>query len=270
MRCKRRDALLHVGLEGRVREGGRGARRADERGRHGVDVDAVRTPLDRVALGQVRDRRLGRAVDRLARQRDEAGLRAHVHDAPAALLDHHPRHGLTGEEEALDVEVEGAVEIGLCPVLGRLLLGTQPGVVDEDVDAPERVPHRLDGRSDLRQVQQVHLHAQRPPPHAFDLGREILRVGRHPQPEGHVRTGIRERQGDGSAQATRGARHQCRLAVEPEARVVTHLSLSSWRRGVARCDQTSPSTRRPLRPHRQPLWILLRSTGRMARLTVNN
>ena len=44
---------------------------------------------------------------------------------------------LAGEEEALDVRVEGQVVVGLADVLGRLFGRPQAGVVDEDVDAPQ-------------------------------------------------------------------------------------------------------------------------------------
>ena len=113
------------------------AGRPDERGRHGVDVDAVAAPLDGEALGEVRDGRLGGAVDGLAGQRHEACLRAEVDDAAAAPRDHAAPDRLADEEEALDVDAEGEVEVGLGGILGRRLGRAQAGVVDEDVDAPE-------------------------------------------------------------------------------------------------------------------------------------
>src|SRR5258707_15385289 len=69
-----------IGAEGIVLEPFYGARRLDERRRDRVDRDAVLAPLDRKALGQVMDGRLGHAVDRLGGEPHEARLRAEHDD----------------------------------------------------------------------------------------------------------------------------------------------------------------------------------------------
>ena len=105
-------------------------------------------PLDGQALRQVRDRRLRHAVDGLGRQRDEAGLRAEVHDAPAAVADHHAAHRLADEERPLQVHGQRAIEVRLGDGLGRVGR-TDAGVVDQDVDAAERALRLGDRRLDL-------------------------------------------------------------------------------------------------------------------------
>ena len=62
--------------------------------------------------------------------------RTHVDDGAAALLHHHPRHGLADEEVAFQIDVDDGVPVGLGDVeKGRGL--EDAGVVDEAVDLPE-------------------------------------------------------------------------------------------------------------------------------------
>ena len=70
---------------------------------------------------------------------------------PRALADHHAARRLAREEEALDVDVDRQVEVGLGDVLGGVLRA-EPGVVDEDVEPPEAVDDRVDRRRDLVEV----------------------------------------------------------------------------------------------------------------------
>ena len=117
-------------------------------------------PLDREALGHMRDRGFAEAVDGLTRQRDGARLRPHVDDR-AALARQHVLAGVLGEEERrLHVEVEDEIIVGLDKGLDRPLVDTAAGVVDEDVELAEGGDGRIDRRVALLEVEHVHLQRQ--------------------------------------------------------------------------------------------------------------
>jgi hypothetical protein len=102
--------------------------------------------------------------------------RRHVDDAAApALLHHSPRRSLGAEEGGVQVDVER-----VHPVVPRELekgsVAARAGVVDEDLDAAERLRELVDhvgGRGKLGEVEPPHLRA---PPLRFDLARGVPRA----------------------------------------------------------------------------------------------
>src|SRR5437879_10224128 len=116
-----RDALHHVSAERRVRQRLFGARGRDKRGRHGIHRDVVLAPLDRQALGQVRDGRLAHAVYRFRRQRHKPGLGAHIDDTPPILANHDAAGSLAGKERPLQIQVHGLIKLALWHVLGEIV-----------------------------------------------------------------------------------------------------------------------------------------------------
>ena len=157
--------------------------RHDEGRRHGVDGDVVLAPLDGQALRQVRDGRLGHAVDRLARQRHGAGLRAEVDDPAVALADHHAARRLAGEEGALEVHGERESKSS-SRTSSAGFSGADAGVVDQDVERPKRGDRLLDGGSIWSRSRDVHLQRQRAAADRLDLvasaaaGRDVAQAER--------------------------------------------------------------------------------------------
>jgi hypothetical protein len=174
---------------------------------------------------------LGQAVDRLSRQGHEAGLGAQVDDPAEALADHHPPGGLAGEEEALDVHVEGQVEVLLGHLLGRGARA-EPRVVDQDVEAPEPAHDIGDRGLDLVEPADVHADGQRPLPHRLDLVDQTGPIGRLAQAEGHVSTGVGQSQGDRPADPARRPRHQRDPSIEIEAWKLDHRISSTVATGA--------------------------------------
>src|SRR5438034_1818583 len=150
-----RDALDHVSAERRFRQRLFGARRGDERGRHGIHRDVVPAPLDGQTLGQVRDGRLAHAVYRFRRQRHKPGLGAHIDDAPPILANHDASGSLAGKERPSQIQVNGLVELVLWHVLGEMVKAS-PGVVHQDVEPSEMRDRVIHGAEDLVEAGHVH------------------------------------------------------------------------------------------------------------------
>ena len=83
-------------------------------------------------------RALGGVVDRQARARAERGGRADIDEDAAAVRPHVGRESLGGEEDRFDVDREDAVELLFRHLHDRLVAMGRAGVVDDDVDPPER------------------------------------------------------------------------------------------------------------------------------------
>lgn len=89
---------------------------------------------------------------------------------------HARQHGLHGEERALDVGLEGQGEFGLVDVLERQPLAADAGVVDQDVDLPERLFGLGDAAVERRDVADVVDDDMRLAPVGADPLRGFLRV----------------------------------------------------------------------------------------------
>src|SRR6516164_11855954 len=95
----------------------------DERWSNGVYRNVVLTPLDRQAFRQVSDGRFCHAVHGFRRKGGKSGLRTHVNDAAAMLLDHHASGKLAREECSSQVDAQGEIEVLLPHVLSRIFGG---------------------------------------------------------------------------------------------------------------------------------------------------
>ena len=120
------------------------------------------------------DGRLAGAVDGLAGQRDEAGLRAEADDPTLALLDHHAAGRLAGEEGASDVDVEGQGEVVGRDVLGRVL-GPRPALFTSTSSRPNEETVSSTAELHLLEVRHVHRDAERAAAHRRDLVGQVLR-----------------------------------------------------------------------------------------------
>jgi hypothetical protein len=152
-------------------------------------------------------------MDGLGRQGDEACLRAHIDNLAAALFDHDAPGGLTGEESALEVDREGAVEVLFANILSEIA-GRDAGVVHENVKATEVLGGLLDAGFDLVNVGHVHLQREHAAAAGGDLGFKALVAAKFFEADGDVGSGFGECEGDGTAEATSGAGDQGDLAVE--------------------------------------------------------
>src|SRR5438093_13163053 len=149
-----RDALDHVSAERRFRQRLFGARRGDERGRHGIHRDVVPAPLDGQTLGQVRDGRLAHAVYRFRRQRHKPGLGAHIDDAPPILANHDASGSLAGKERPSQIQVNVRFELVFWHVLGEWVKAS-PGVVHQVVKPSELRNPVINAAKDRLEVVQV-------------------------------------------------------------------------------------------------------------------
>src|SRR5919107_2972940 len=190
-----------------------------ERGPHGAGRDAVDAyaPLDEALRERLRegvDRALrGRVVQKLFAPL-QARYRARV-DYGRALL--HPfERGLRHEEVAVDVRLEGAVELLLGHVFERLLVLLEGRVVDEYVELAELLHRPLDGLAAEPRLAHVAGDEQRPTPLALYRLARLLRVpllfGK--VDDCHVRALAREEDCDGAADAGVAARDERGLVVE--------------------------------------------------------
>ena len=107
------------------------------------------------------------------------------------------------------------VEIGLGDVL-RKVLGAEADIVDQHVDAAERLVRLCNRFAHAGKVGEIHLDGQSAPPEGFDLGRQRFPVGRLADADDHVGAGTRTAQRTGAADAARGAGDQHDLAVQIE------------------------------------------------------
>jgi hypothetical protein len=140
----------------RLEEGHAGPPSRRDRGDHDVDPGG---PFEGERLGQVGDRGLARGVGRSAAEPDHPEGGAHVDDPAAPLLQHHLAHGLTAEEQGLQVHIQDEV-----PILLRHLLGgfvdVHAGDVGQDVDPSHRLDHIFDHPVDVRRLDQIDVQNQ--------------------------------------------------------------------------------------------------------------
>ena len=147
-------------------------------GHHRVDADAVHRPLGGEVPGHRRDGPLGPAINRVAPPQadDPPAQRRDVHDAPLAACDHVPADG-AGHQKRPTWLTRITSPSPPNPVGQREASG-DPGVVDQDVDAPP-FGQRGDGPLDRLGIGHVASEAPRPPAlRAAFLGRNTgpLRV----------------------------------------------------------------------------------------------
>ena len=150
---------------------------------------------------------------------------------PERVALHDGRHGAAHEERALEVHVQVQVP----HLLGELLhrrAGRHAGVVDQDVDAPERPHHGVDDLGDARRVAHVADVLLARPAAGDEVARDL--VQQLPPHVGDHRGDAlgRERGGDLPADTTARAGHDRDLASQ----IDLHRSLSlpaparrSWR-----------------------------------------
>ena len=203
------DALQEL----RVREDRLGQLRPHVPGRDRVDRDPVRTPLAREILRQLDEAGLRGRVRRARRQRDEARDARHVDDAPEALRLHPGVHQPRPVKRRRQIEIEQHV-----PLVERVFLRRLPHVaariVDEDLDGTRHLRPLGDGLGSALAIGHVERERR-------TLGAQRLDARRDPRetvlPAGHEKEAspsLRERHGDGFADAARSAGHDRGAAVE--------------------------------------------------------
>ena len=169
------------------------------------------------ALREVEQTRLGGAVAGIA-ERDQAVDRADVDDRARAARDHAGQHEAGREVRA----VQRAGDLRE-PVLGRGLLEVAleraRGVVDQHVDAPERLFHPRQRAFERRLVGDVGAERQRLPAGLADRARRLLGRGAVAIEDREARPFTGQPQRRRAADAPPGAGDQHHLVG------VTHLSL---------------------------------------------
>src|SRR5580704_679849 len=131
-------------------QGGARQRGREEAGAHDVYSDPVGTEVDRDLPGQPDQSRLRRTVRGLTREPDQPGDRADVHNsAPAALAAHLLDRLPAAEVDALQVDREDAVEVGLALVEDGGEAWPHTGVVHHHIEAAVAFDRERDGAGEV-------------------------------------------------------------------------------------------------------------------------
>ena len=151
-------------------------RRFDEAGADAVRADALGGTVEGHALGQHHDPCLGGGIAVLTGHADDTCDRGRVQDGPAPGFYEAGPYGPAGPVDARQVEVDDAI-----PFVGGEGLDGADGrnrrVVDEDVDASQRLPRALRHGGDGGVVSDVGDEADRRSSLGTDRGRVALRAG---------------------------------------------------------------------------------------------
>ena len=206
-----------------------------------VDRDPARRELEGEGAGQADHAVLGGAVGREARDPESAEDRRKVDD-PAAIrqmgggLPNHPEdRGQVGREDRVPESVVGIVEGGS---------PAEPGVVDQDVDAPPPLDRRTDRALDGTGVRHVAGEGQGvlalgPHLDGVALARRVIARGQR-----HPRAFHAEPPGDRLADPARGARDEGHLVRKPglcHARIPgTTNGSAAWPSGPGRGARRPP------------------------------
>jgi hypothetical protein len=189
---------------------------------------------DRHHPRQLVDPALRHRIGDLVRNGEDGVHGRHVDDGPAAPLPHHgPCRRLAAEKGGLEVRAQHAVEILLGHV-EEIGVVRDPGVVHEDVDAPEGLFRARDERLRMFAIAHVPLSEDRP----GALRREPLRGGLDllglDVAKDHLRALPGEALGDRKADALRGPGHHRYPVLQAHATLLTKSTLL-WprRRGRA-------------------------------------
>ena len=110
----------------------------DHAGTHFAHLDAVREQVGAHRLRNGVHGVLGGAVDGAVLVGFRAGDRPDVEDVPAACGHHLGGDDARDIEQPFDVGVDHGVPVGRVPLVDVFEPGRKPGVVDQQVDAPER------------------------------------------------------------------------------------------------------------------------------------
>jgi hypothetical protein len=167
------------------------------------------------ALAQADQPVLGRQVGGLVDRGHQAVHRGNVDDAAPAALAHARQHRLHDVEGRGQVDGEDRV-----PALDREVLDRagvlDAGVVDHDVDRPERARGRVDQAGGLVGAGQVGLHvgAARAAGLGQLRGNRLALRRRFDAVHDDMGAGLRHRLGDGQADALGGAGNQCGAAFQ--------------------------------------------------------
>ena len=201
-------------------------RRVDVPGADGVDAEVLRGVVEGGRLGQADHAVLGGGVRGAALDADDPGARGRVHDRPAALLEDQRDLVLHAQEHAAEVDVDDPVPLLLVVVRGRgRLLRLDAGVVEGEVQPPERLDRLRQGRLHVLGPRHVAPHGDRPPALLLDQAGRLPvallgHVGGH-----HAGPLAGERQRRRAADAVRGPGHERHLSCEAPIRIRCHFLL---------------------------------------------
>ena len=152
------DRPLVVGLGRMDRHRAAGPVGREAAGLDRGDLNAERRDLVRHHLAEAGDRELRRLVRAQPRRAAPPPAdRAHLQDAAAALLAHDRQHRAGDVDDAIEIRVDLRAEVVERDVLGRVGVGVA-GVVDEHVDAAERVDCLGDCARGLFRLRHVERH----------------------------------------------------------------------------------------------------------------
>ena len=217
------DTLHDLAVAGLVGLQSRGVVGGDIARRDRVHVDALGRPLVGQQLGQAAHPAFRGGVARHADAALESQHGSDVDDLAARAVlrrpaGHVPRDGLAEEEQNLQVHIHHRVPV-LLREIERILAPDDPGIVDQNVDPPQRVDRLVDdplARLDGGKVRHDDMRTD-----AFGLHHRLCFIRTAPCSERDIRPRLRQRDGDALPYAGVGAGNQRHLAREIE-RLASH------------------------------------------------
>ena len=123
---------------------------------------------------------------------------------------------LAAEEHGAKIDVEHAVELGRILDSESVAIG-DAGVIDQEIEPPQRVGRRVDGRSNGFQVADIQRNDVCPASEGLDLNGEFGQPALVAGGQRHVRSGLGQRQGDRPPDAAAGAGHKGAVAVKAKS-----------------------------------------------------
>ncbi len=177
----------------------------DKARRHGIDVDAELADFTRQRPGETDHRGFGRAVDGEPAEAGEGDDRSHVDDAAAAPGHHGANQMLGQHDRGHGVEPHQFLDLR-CRHGGEDAAGSVGGIVDQPVDAAERLAQALGEIRDPVDVAEVERHEMQHWRARIDRVGEFGEfLARAPRDGDHFITGAGQLPGDAEAQPAAAA-----------------------------------------------------------------
>ena len=190
----------------------------DEARRHGVYGDVAAGDFAREGFGEADQSRLGRGVVRLPGVADRADDGGDADDAPVALLGHVPQTTARQSKHGGEIGRDH-----LIPIFGfhaqQQTVAGDAGIVDED--ARQLAAHLEVGEQGVDRFGRCNVDAGTATAASEPSVDGSGACGRRRGTD-DARTGLGESLGDRATDAARGARHQCHLSLQIEARGNAH------------------------------------------------
>ncbi len=164
-------------------------------GRDRIHADIVGSEFDRQRLGQSAHARLADPVCGDLVKGDKSGERGDIQDLAKALAHHRLAENLARAPGTVQIYIQNAGPLLFRTLEGRGLMG-DPGGVHQNVDLAKAVQNLLLQQFDRRPVAHIHRRAQGTAPQTLNFGSDQVRFCLAAGDSHHVRSCLRNSQGD--------------------------------------------------------------------------